>query len=130
MQNELSKENFFELTQELFLENHDYISTSSIFSKRNERLKILTKLCNCTSNELCDEILAKNNIDRAKLDEIDEKLHFEMEIKVKAYIEDKIFNFADHAKILGFKLNFDLFENIVEFKNRIFKSLIFKSFNL
>lgn len=122
-----SKENFLELVNELFLENHQYISTSSIFSKKNERNKILSKLCNCTSNELCDEILAKNNIDITKLDEIDEKLHFEMERKVKEYIKIKILDFARHAKILGFKLNFDIIENIEEFEVKIYNSIINKS---
>lgn len=124
MKNELSKENFLELANELFLENHEYISTSSIFSKKSERNKILSKLCNCTSNELCDEILAKNNIDITKLDEIDEKLHFEMQRKVKEYIETKIFDFARHAKILGFKLNFDLIEHIEEFQEKIYNRII------
>ena len=123
MTNELSKENFLELIKQLFLENDNFISTSSIFSQKNERLKILTKLCNCTSSELCDEILAENNIDITKLNEIDEKLHFEMQKRVNAYIEDKIFSFAVHAKILGFKLNFDLHDNIEEFKKIIFNSL-------
>ena len=123
MTNELSKENFFELVKQVFIENDDYISTSSIFSQKNERLKILTKLCNCSSSELCDEILNKNNIDASKLNEIDEKLHFEMERKVKTYIETKIFDFVQHAKILGFKLNFDLLDNLEEFKNNIFKKL-------
>ena len=123
MTNELSKENFLELIKQLFLENDNFISTSSIFSQKNERLKILTKLCNCTSSELCDEILAENNIDITKLNEIDEKLHFEMQKRVNAYIEDKIFSFAVHAKILGFKLNFDLHDNIEEFKKIIFNYL-------
>ena len=104
MTNELSKENFLELIKQLFLENDNFISTSSIFSQKNERLKILTELCNCTSNELCDEILAQNEIDLNKLNEIDEKLFFEMQKEVNAYIEDKIFNFVANAKILGFKL--------------------------
>jgi len=119
-----SKENFLELVNELFLENHQYISTSSIFSKESERNKILSKLCNCSSSELCDEILAKNNIDITKLDEIDEKLHFEKQRRVKAYIESKIFDFARHAKILGFKLNFDIIENIEEFEVKIYNSII------
>lgn len=37
MKNELSKENFLELANELFLENHEYISTSSIFSKKKRK---------------------------------------------------------------------------------------------
>ena len=123
MTNELSKENFLELIKQLFLENDNFISTSSIFSQKNERLKILTELCNCTSNELCDEILAQNEIDLNKLNEIDEKLFFEMQKEVNAYIEDKIFNFVANAKILGFKLNFDLHDNIEEFKKIIFNSL-------
>lgn len=124
MKNELSKENFLELVNELFLENHEYISTSSIFSKKSERLNILSQLCNCHKSELCDEILEKNNIDITKLDEIDEKLHFEMQRKVKAYIETKIFDFARHAKILGFKLNFDIIEHIEEFQEKIYNNII------
>ena len=120
---ELSKENFLELIKQLFLENDNFISTSSIFSQKNERLKILTKLCNCSSSELCDEILAQNKIDETKLNQIDDKLFFEMQKRVNAYIEDKIFSFAVHAKILGFKLNFDLHDNIEEFKKIIFNSL-------
>jgi hypothetical protein len=120
---ELSKETFLELVEELFLENHNFISTNSIFSKRNEREKILAKLCNCKTSELCDEILALNKIDRTKLNEIDERLHFEMQRNVNDYIEKQIFNFAKHAKILKFKLNFDLHDNIEHFKKSIFQRL-------
>jgi predicted HTH domain antitoxin len=123
MTKELTKEKFLELAIELFLENDNFISTDSIFSKRNERLKILTELCDCDSSELCDEILSIKKIDRAKLDQIDEQLHFKMQIKVNEYIEDKIFNFAKHAKILKFKLNFDLHDEIDEFKKSIFQRL-------
>jgi hypothetical protein len=120
---ELSKEKFLESVKELFLENDNFISTNSIFSKRNEREKILIKLCNCKSSELCDEILALNKIDEAKLNEIDERLHFEMQKNVNDYIEKQIFNFAKHAKILKFKLNFDLNDNIESFKKSIFQRL-------
>ena len=123
MTNELSKENFFELVKQVFIENDNYISTSSIFSKRNVRNRILSEFCNCNLSELCDEILEKNGIDKNKLNEIDNSLHLEMQRKVKTYIETKIFDFVAHAKILGFKLNFDLFDNIEEFKKRIFNSL-------
>jgi hypothetical protein len=120
---ELSKETFLELVEELFLKNDNFISTNSIFSKRNEREKILAKLCNCKTSELCDEILALNKIDRTKLNEIDERLHFEMQKNVNDYIEKEIFNFAKHAKILEFKLNFDLHDNIENFKKSIFQRL-------
>lgn len=123
MTNELSKENFFELVKQVFIENDNYISTSSIFSKRNERNRILSEFCNCSLSELCDEILEKNGIDKNKLNEIDNNLHLEMQRRVKAYIESKIFDFVQNAKILGFKLNFDIIENIEEFKNNIFKKL-------
>jgi hypothetical protein len=123
MTNRLSKESFLELIKQLFLENDSYISTGSIFSQKREREKILTKLCNCSKSELCDEILDQNGIDLNKLNEIDEKLHFKMQKEVNAYIEDKIFSFAVHAKILGLKLNFDLHDNIEEFKKIIFNSL-------
>jgi hypothetical protein len=73
---ELTKEKFFESVEELFLENDNFISTDSIFSKRNEREKILTKLCNCKSSDLCDEILELNKIDEAKLNEIDKNYKF------------------------------------------------------
>jgi hypothetical protein len=120
---ELTKEKFFESVEELFLKNDNFISTNSIFSKRNEREKILTKLCNCKSSDLCDEILALNKIDEAKLNEIDENLHFEMQKNVNDYIETQIFNFAKHAKILEFNLNFDLHDNIEHFKKSIFQRL-------
>jgi hypothetical protein len=120
---DLSKEKFLELVEELFLENDNFISTNSIFLKRYEREKILAKLCNCKSSELCDEILALNKIDRTKLNEIDERLHFEMQKNVNDYIEKEIFNFAKHAKILKFKLNFDLHDNIEHFKKSIFQRL-------
>jgi len=120
---ELTKEKFLELVNELFLDNDNYISTNSIFSKRNEREKILSKLCNCKSSELCDEILTLNKIDQDKLNEIDENLHFEMQKNVNDYIEKQIFNFAKHAKILEFKLNFDLHDNIEHFKKSIFQRL-------
>jgi hypothetical protein len=120
---ELSKETFLELVEELFLKNDNFISTNSIFSKRNEREKILAKLCNCKTSELCDEILALNKIDRTKLNEIDERLHFEMQKNVNDYIEKEIFNFAKHAKILEFNLNFDLHDNIENFKKSIFQRL-------
>jgi hypothetical protein len=120
---ELSKEKFLELAKELFLENDNFILTNSIFSKRNEREKILIKLCNCKSSELCDEILALNKIDEAKLNEIDEHLYFKMQKNVNDYIEKEIFNFVKHAKILKFKLNFDLHDNIEHFKKSIFQQL-------
>lgn len=120
---ELTKEKFLELVEELFLENDNFISTNWIFSKKDEREKILSKLCNCKSSELCDEILTLNKIDRTKLNEIDENLHFEMQKNVNDYIEKQIFNFAKHAKILKFKLNFDLHDNIEHFKKSIFQRL-------
>jgi hypothetical protein len=120
---ELSKEKFLELVEELFLDNYNFISTNSIFSKKDEREKILIKLCNCKSSELCDEILALNKIDEAKLNEIDEHLYFEMQKNVNDYIEKEIFNFVKHAKILKFKLNFDLHDNIEHFKKSIFQRL-------
>jgi hypothetical protein len=120
---ELTKEKFLELVEEIFLENDNFISTNWIFSKKDEREKILSKLCNCKSSELCDEILTLNKIDRTKLNEIDENLHFEMQKNVNDYIEKQIFNFAKHAKILKFKLNFDLHDNIEHFKKSIFQRL-------
>ncbi len=120
---ELSKEKFLELVEELFIENDNFILASWIFSKKDEREKILSKLCNCKSSELCDEILTLNKIDRTKLNEIDERLHFEMQKIVNDYIEKQIFNFAKHAKILKFKLNFDLHDNIEHFKKSIFQRL-------
>jgi hypothetical protein len=120
---ELSKEKFLELVEKLFLENDNFILTDSIFSKRNEREKILAKLCNCKSSELCDEILSVNKIYQDKLNEIDENLHFEMQKNVNDYIEKQIFNFAKHAKILEFNLNFDLHDDIEHFKKSIFQQL-------
>jgi len=120
---ELTKEKFLESVEELFIENDNFISTNWIFSKKDEREKILSKLCNCKSSELCDEILSLNKIDQDKLNEIDENLHFEMQKNVNDYIEKEIFNFVKHAKILKFKLNFDLHDNIEHFKKSIFQRL-------
>ena len=120
---ELSKEKFLELARELFIENHQYISASSIFSPLHEKLKLLSQLCNCSQKELSDDIIEKNGIDSIKLDQIEEKLYLEKINKVRAHIETKIFDFARHAKILGFKLNFDLIEQIEEFQEQIYKSI-------